>query len=179
MTLLAIALAIQKIRERFRGGHAVDFQVRQPHSRIHFDSPRGNALFQDVISRFTLDSATEFLFGACVNSLHSDLPYAYNDAVAPQFARAPNVAERFSAAFAGAQNVISMRTRVGWFWHLQELLHDRSAEHMRVVDEFLQPILEEAIAKNRAAKAQMEATGEKGSEEDETLLDHLVKLTDG
>lgn len=137
------------------------------------------AHFQDVISRFTLDSATEFLFGACVNSLHSDLPYAYNDAVAPQFARAPNVAERFSAAFAGAQNVISMRTRVGWFWHLQELLHDRSAEHMRVVDEFLQPILEEAIAKNRAAKAQMEATGEKGSEEDETLLDHLVKLTDG
>ncbi|EIW61469.1 cytochrome P450 monooxygenase pc-3 [Trametes versicolor FP-101664 SS1] len=152
------ALAIQKIRERFRGGHAVDFQ--------------------DVISRFTLDSATEFLFGACVNSLHSDLPYAYNDAVAPQFARAPNVAERFSAAFAGAQNVISMRTRVGWFWHLQELLNDRSAEHMRVVDEFLQPILEEAIAKNRAAKAQLEATGEKGSEEDETLLDHLVKLTD-
>lgn len=72
-----------------------------------------------------------------------------------------------------------MRTRVGWFWHLQELLHDRSAEHMRVVDEFLQPILEEAIAKNRAAKAQLEATGEKGSEEDETLLDHLVKLTDG
>ncbi|KAI0638092.1 cytochrome P450 monooxygenase pc-3 [Trametes polyzona] len=150
--------AIRKMKDRFRGGHAVDFQ--------------------DVISRFTLDSATEFLFGACVNSLKSDLPYAHNDPVAPRFAREPNAAERFSVAFAGAQNVISMRMRTSWFWHIEELFHDRSGEHMRVVDEFLNPILEEAIAKNRAAKAQAQAGSNDKPNDDETLLDHLVKLTD-
>ncbi|KAI0637980.1 cytochrome P450 monooxygenase pc-3 [Trametes polyzona] len=151
-------LAIRKMKERFRGGHAVDFQ--------------------DVISRFTLDSATEFLFGTCVNALKSDLPYAYNDAVAPRFAREPNAAERFSTAFAGAQELIAWRTRVSWFWHLEELFRDPTGEHLQVVDEFLNPILEEAIAKNRAAKAQDQGEGGDKQKDDETLLDHLVKLTD-
>ncbi|KAI0663216.1 cytochrome P450 monooxygenase pc-3 [Cubamyces menziesii] len=153
-------LAIKKMKERFRGGHAVDFQ--------------------DAISRFTLDSATEFLFGKCVHSLDSDLPYAYNDAVAPGHgARESSVAERFATAFAGAQHVVSIRSRTGWVWHLRELFKDDSAEHMRVVDAFLQPILEEAIAKNRAAKGQGAIEAKEGEEdEDETLLDHLVKITD-
>ncbi|KAI0677045.1 cytochrome P450 monooxygenase pc-3 [Trametes maxima] len=150
-------LAIRKMKERFSGGHAVDFQ--------------------DVISRFTLDSATEFLFGACVQSLHSDLPYAHNDPIAPQLTRTPNVAERFSAAFSSAQHVISMRSRTGWMWHLEELLHDKSAEHMAIVDAFLRPILEEAIAKNRSAKTQQRLVHPESPADEETLLDHLVKQT--
>ena len=116
-----------------------------------------------------------------MHSLDSDLPYAYNDAVAPGHgARESSVAERFAAAFAGAQHVVSIRSRTGWVWHLRELFKDDSAEHMRVVDAFLQPILEEAIAKNRAAKGQGAIAAKKGEEdEDETLLDHLVKITDG
>ncbi|KAI0368065.1 cytochrome P450 monooxygenase pc-3 [Pilatotrama ljubarskyi] len=150
-------LAIKKMKERFKGGHAVDFQ--------------------DLISRFTLDSASEFLFGTCVDSLKSDIPYAYNDPIAPKFARELSVADRFSAAFQGAQHVISMRTREGWTWHFSELLRDRSADHMSVVDAFLQPILEDAIAKKHAVKAQLEGKGETKADESETLLDHLVKLT--
>lgn len=134
---------------------------------------------QDVISRFTLDSATEFLFGRCVDSLKSDLPYAHNDQMAPKFNRERNVAERFSSAFAEAQALISQRSRVGWIWHVEEMLHDKSAEHMEVVDAYLKPILEEVVAKNRVAKAQVKAGGEDEQNDDETLLDHLVKLTDG
>ena len=70
-----------------------------------------------------------------------------------------------------------MREKIGWMWHLQELFHDKSEVHMRVVDAFLQPILEEAIAKNRAAKTRSAKFGD--DEEEETLLDHLVKITDG
>ncbi|KAH9849997.1 cytochrome P450 monooxygenase pc-3 [Lenzites betulinus] len=151
-------LAIQKIKDRFRGGHAVDFQ--------------------DVISRFTLDSATEFLFGRCVDSLKSDLPYAHNDQMTPKFNRERNVAERFSSAFAEAQALIAQRSRVGWIWHVEEMLHDKSAEHMEVVDAYLKPILEEVVAKNRVAKAQVKAGDEDEQKDDETLLDHLVKLTD-
>ncbi|KAH9894450.1 cytochrome P450 monooxygenase pc-3 [Cubamyces lactineus] len=147
---------LSKLKERFRGGHAVDFQ--------------------DAISRFTLDSATEFLFGKCVNSLDSELPYAHNDPIAPKLLKEKDAAERFSAAFTGAQEVIAMREKIGWMWHLQELFHDKSEEHMRVVDAFLKPILEEAIAKNRAAKARSAKFGEE--DEEETLLDHLVKITD-
>ncbi|KAI0772037.1 cytochrome P450 monooxygenase pc-3 [Trametes elegans] len=159
-------VAIRKMKDRFGSGHALDFQ--------------------DLISRFTIDSATEFLFGACVHSLKTDLPYAYNDPIAPGGGVTSvlgghpgrGAAERFAAAFAGAQHVITMRNRVGWPWHLQELVRDRSAEHMRVVDAFLKPILADAIAKNRGAQAQAGLGAEgKAGDEDETLLDHLVKLT--
>ncbi|OSC98998.1 cytochrome P450 monooxygenase pc-3 [Trametes coccinea BRFM310] len=151
-------LLISKMKDRFRGGHAVDFQ--------------------DAIARFTLDSATEFLFGKCVNSLESDLPYAHNDPIGPKLVREPNVAERFAQAFSEAQQVIALRWQVGWIWHMQELLRDKAAEHMQVVDQFLQPILEEAIAKNRAAKSQGSISSvDHKPDENETLLDHLVRFT--
>ncbi|KAI9066435.1 cytochrome P450 monooxygenase pc-2 [Trametes sanguinea] len=151
-------LLIAKMKDRSRGGHAVDFQ--------------------DAIARFTLDSATEFLFGKCVNSLESDLPYAHNDLIAPKLVRKPNVAERFAHAFSEAQQVIALRWQLGWVWHMQELLRDKAAEHMQVVDQFLQPILEEAIAKNRAAKTQASIGAvEHKPDDSETLLDHLVKIT--
>ena len=54
--------AIEQIKERMGQGYAVDVQVR-----VHNARPR---LFltvsQDVVSRFALDSATEFLFGMFV-----------------------------------------------------------------------------------------------------------------
>ncbi|CDO68134.1 hypothetical protein BN946_scf185003.g6 [Trametes cinnabarina] len=151
------ALLIKKMKDRFQGGHAVDFQ--------------------DAIARFTLDSATEFLCGKCVDSLESDLPYAHNDAVAPNLVRKPNVAERFARAFTEAQLIIAMRSQLGWFWHFQELLRDKTAEPMQVVDQFLTPILEEAIRRNRASRVKGMASHVKDADEDETLLDHLVKLT--
>ncbi|KAI0772038.1 cytochrome P450 monooxygenase pc-2 [Trametes elegans] len=151
-------LAIKKLKHRFAGGHAVDFQ--------------------DIVSRFTLDSATEFLFGACVNSLETDLPYAHNDPVAPRLEGELSVAERFSAAFAGAQHVIAVRSRIGWGWPLNEIRRDHSAEHMTIVDAFLEPILREAIMKNRAAKGRVVGPEKDEADESETLLDHLVKFTD-
>ncbi|TBU49014.1 cytochrome P450 monooxygenase pc-2 [Dichomitus squalens] len=147
-------LALKKMKERFRGGHAIDFQ--------------------DLISRFTMDSATEFLFGSCVHSLKSDLPYAYNDPLALGIVRSQSAADRFSAAFAAAQEVIAMRSRIGWTWRLMELWTDASKEHMKVVDEYLQPILEDAIRKNRNSTGK----GQAEADENETLLDHLVKYTD-
>ncbi|KAI0723090.1 cytochrome P450 monooxygenase pc-2 [Earliella scabrosa] len=156
-------LAIRKMKERFAGGHTLDFQ--------------------DLIARFTLDSATEFLFGACVHSLESDLPYAYNDPIAPQGMRVQSTADRFAEAFMGAQYAIAMRLRKGWSWRFEELHKDTSAEHMKIVDAYIQPILEEALRKNRAASGkEKRGGGAEGAEaeidENETLLDHLVKFTD-
>ncbi|KAF9492647.1 cytochrome P450 [Pleurotus eryngii] len=50
---------IAKIKERARAGIAMDFQ--------------------DLMGRFTLDSTTEFLFGACVNSLQVETPFLLSE----------------------------------------------------------------------------------------------------
>ncbi len=116
-----------------------------------------------------------------MHSLKSDLPYAYNDPITTQTVRVKTAADRFAEAFVGAQYVIAQRMRMGWTWRLQELFKDSTAEHMKVVDEYLQPILEEAVRKNRAAigKGKNEDGEGEDPEEAGTLLDHLVKLTDG
>ncbi|OSX65545.1 hypothetical protein POSPLADRAFT_1065282 [Postia placenta MAD-698-R-SB12] len=84
--------AIVRMRERLNAGYAVDFQ--------------------DLISRFTMDSATEFLFGTCVESLRSPLPYPHNHfptpfATQPTSQEALSRADAFSAAFLKSQHVIA------------------------------------------------------------------------
>ena len=150
--------AIKKMKAHFRNDHALDFQ--------------------DLISRFTLDSASEFLFGHCVHSLKYDLPYAHNDRPAPHVA-APSkgAAGQFSEAFSEVQEVLTDRLRTGWTWAFHEMWKGRTSDHMKVVDAYLQPILEDALKKNRFATGKSKKTTD--SDDGETLLDHLVKQTQG
>lgn len=129
------------------------------------------------MSRFTLDSATEFLFGNCVLSLSAGLPYPYNVAPAaiPTTSKA-KAADDFARAFAEAQLVISQRPPKGWIWPLFEIFKDDTTAPMRIVNSFIDSILEEAIAKKQSA----EVGGEKDVDtDDKTLLDHLVQMTTG
>ncbi|KAG2131949.1 cytochrome P450 [Suillus cothurnatus] len=145
----AIALA----KERFTAGLAIDFQ--------------------DLISRFTLDSASEFLFGHCIDSLSAGLPYPHN---APEFINAvqgDNTAAAFAHAFSQAQQGINRRLAIGQTWPLNEILADSTAQHMKVVNAFLDPILKDALEKRSMA-------GEFDKNEfadDQTLVDHLINLT--
>ena len=146
------------MKAHFRNGHALDFQ--------------------DLISRFTLDSATEFLFGQCVHSLKYDLPYAYNDRPSPAVAiTSKGAAARFAEAFSEVQDGLAFRLRVGWTWAFKEIWKGRTDDHMEVVDAYLQPILQEAVKKNRSPAAKPEKSSE--DDDEETLLDHLVKQTQG
>ena len=59
---------------------------------------------------------------------------------------------------------------------------DKSRQYMRVVDEYLHPILEEALAKKarREREEKVKRVEDADEIEDgETLLDHLVKYTSG
>ena len=150
---------------------------------------------QDLVSRFTLDSATEFLFGACVHSLRSTLPFPRNPAAsasspfaaaalapAPDREKGPDEAEAFTSALLKAEHLCSERAMQDKLWPLWEMRVDKSRAHMRVVDAYLRPILEEALVKKarreRGGKARLvEAADE--IEDGETLLDHLVKYTSG
>ncbi|THG93091.1 hypothetical protein EW026_g8045 [Hermanssonia centrifuga] len=150
--------AIRKLRDRLGEGHAVDFQ--------------------DLISRFTLDSATEFLFGSCVHSLRNSLPYPHN---VPMPGAHQSPAEDFAKAFAEAQTAIAHRARVGWIWPWSELFHDKTELPMRVVDAYLDPILKAALKKAEDEKGSGRVNEEVQDdlEENETLLDHLVRYTTG
>ncbi|KAF9489714.1 cytochrome P450, partial [Pleurotus eryngii] len=155
------------MRERSRQGLAIDFQ--------------------DLMGRFTLDSATEFLFGSCVHSLNGRLPYPYDKQLLHYSNSQPSeeVADKFADAFLQAQLIIAGRERMGWIWPLTEIWGDRTNEHMKVIDAFIAPIIKDAVQKKGLADEQKGLTGAATSDvekkddvsDDETLLDHLVKFT--
>lgn len=149
--------AIGQFRARLREGHPADFQ--------------------DMVARFTLDAATEFLFNHDLRSLSEGLPYPH--AIAEGTVAGGGV---FAAAFQQAQSVTAMRHRYGVHWPLKEFWVDNLAEPMGVVRGVLDPILRAAVAKKRAADARGGAEkknelGEREVQEGETLLDHLVNYT--
>jgi hypothetical protein len=135
-------------------------------------------ILQDVASRFTLDSATEFLFGKNVHSLSAGLPYPPDSSLAKSSASIHHSSNKFAHAFAKGQSLIAIRTRLGLHWPLFEFWEDLGRKNRRIVDEFIDPILDEAIAKNKAAKEKAPA-GKGGVAEGETLLGHLVNFTGG
>ncbi|TCD70445.1 hypothetical protein EIP91_003526 [Steccherinum ochraceum] len=143
--------ALTKLKTRLNEGHAVDFQ--------------------DLIGRFTLDVATEFLFGSCVCSLASDLPFPFNAPQSTQNAL-PNRAEEFARAFKTAQSVLSERLLLQGIWPFTEILTDRVEQPMKVVRDLLDPVFKEALSKEQMRQS----IGEK-AEEDDTLLGHLAKET--
>lgn len=154
--------AISSIVRRHREGYAIDFQ--------------------DLVSRFTLDSASEFLFDKCFHLLKEKIPYPENapQANADTSFSACSSSESFARSFAQAQFEVSRRLRLGKTWPLWEIFEDKTKAPMKVVDSFIEPILSEALHKKREAEVTAkEQTGSKKVDEDEILLDHLVKLTDG
>lgn len=145
---------IAKMKARFAEGYAVDFQ--------------------DLISRFTVDSATDFLFGSCVHALHSTLPYPHH---APAAAATPlSEGDLFAEAFREAQVAVCQRARLVWLWPWFELFTDSTAGPMRVVDAYLNPIIAKAVQRAKSAKG---AQDKNQVDEEDTLLDHLVKFTTG
>ncbi|KAJ7857738.1 cytochrome P450 [Mycena olivaceomarginata] len=155
---------ISLIKERMKSGYAIDFQ--------------------DLIGRFTMDSATEFLFGSCVNSLHASLPLPHNVAfTSPESdsARA-QVATAFSAAFNESMLHVSNRARIGWAWPLVEMWADKTVGPMEIVSAYIDPVIHDAVEKKKLAKslgvnADGETTEDKAKEEGATLLDELLNVT--
>lgn len=164
---------ITLMRERFRAGLAVDFQVR---ALTWFFIVSYSLSHQDVISRFTFDSASEFLSGHCTDTLAAELPYPYNYSGPRVASKASNMALDFATAFNAAQHIVIKRNIIGRSWPLFELVRDPMREPMKVINAFLEPILKDVIAKQEASQGLPAATKDT---EDETLLDHLVRQTTG
>ena len=149
--------ALTLLKTRLREGYAVDIQ--------------------DLFARFTLDSATEFLFGHCVHILRKGLPYSPNLA-SSKFAQRKDTdqASLFARAFANAQLTAAYRTRVGDLWPLSEMRKDMTKDDIKIVNAFIEPILQETIAKRGTPQ---DFAASKKIEEGETLLDHLITYAKG
>ncbi|KAJ3919387.1 cytochrome P450 [Lentinula edodes] len=135
--------------------------------------------FQDAIGRFTLDSATEFLFGKDVGSLGAGLPYPKGAPIIQKdsstFNHPSNV---FVRAFTQGQDQAALRGRRGDMWPLAEFWSDKVKAQRAHVDNFTNPILQkrrnEQLARGTTSRS-------KESDEDgegETFLDHLIRSTD-
>jgi len=113
------------------------------------------------------------LFTRDVRSLSAGLNYPPS---APVPSSKDHPANKFADAFLTAQSVIAQRSMSNeLFWKLIEFREDRIVGPMAVVGEVLDPIIEEAIRKKGEKRANSVADPLEG----ETLLGHLVNLTDG
>ncbi|KAI5895522.1 cytochrome P450 [Schizophyllum commune H4-8] len=147
--------AIAQLRTRLREGLPVDFQ--------------------DLVGRFTMDSATEFLFGHDVRSLADELPRPADSFPTASSSASPESELNFVTAFNDAQTACAGRMRFAEHWPLFEMGRDRVEGPMRVVRAHIEPILAEALLR----KGEREATGEKkAAPGEQTLLEHLVDYTE-
>ena len=142
---------VSKMKERFKEGIAVDVQ--------------------DVLSRFTMDTATEFLFGQNVKSLSADLPYP---STCNKASLRTHPSDRFAFAFNRAQENTFPRGIFGELWPLVDFWEDSVAKDKKITYEFTDPLIQAALEKKKAAKGMYEV-----DRDDSTLLDHLVHQTDG
>jgi len=142
---------IAKMKERFKDGITVNVQ--------------------DVLFRFTIDTATEFLFGKDVESLSGDLPYP---STYKKSSTHTHPSDQFAFAFNRVQENIFPRVFYGKLWALVEFWEDVVATDMKIVWKSIDPLIQAALEKKKAAKGVYEVNWDDG-----TLLDYLVQQTDG
>ena len=145
-------LVVSKLKERFAHGITVNVQ--------------------DLLSRYTMDTATEFLFGQDVKSLSGELPYpsTYKGYTPPR----DHPSDKFTSAFNRAQEYAYPRGFYAKAWRLIDFWEDTVASQRGITNQFIDPLIYAALRRKREAKGVYE-----GNEDDETLLDHLVRQTEG
>ncbi|KAK0499418.1 cytochrome P450 monooxygenase pc-3 [Armillaria luteobubalina] len=142
---------ISQIRARLREGFPIDFQ--------------------DVVARFTLDSATGFLFGKDVKSIAAGLPYPAESPLAnrPNFVNHPS--NLFIKAFSRGMELIAGRVQGGGTWPLVEFWKDNVQPNRAAVDRFIEPVLTKALDRK------LKGIETESDEETVSLLDLLVRST--
>lgn len=73
-----------------------------------------------------------------------------------------------------AQQIVTTRARIGYFWPLFELFGDKSAQYVDAIRQWLDPIVGQVVAD----KAQAREMGASPVEE-RSFLQHLAESTEG
>ncbi len=109
-----------------------------------------------------------------MNSTSAGLPYPAGSPLAdnPHFVNHPS--NTFVKAFAAAQEKSAFRLQRGQYWPLFEFWADAVKPHRQVVNEFVEPLLAEALK----YKGEKPVGHEKDVDEGMSLLARLVENTD-
>ena len=135
---------------------------------------------QDLLQRFTLDSAALFLWGHALNTLDLPLTQPGRVVLGPKgSAPADGGSEwdEFTNAFESVAVLITRRGVQGDTWPLLELFKDKTEEPIQAIMDWLEPLVRQAM--DRKAK-RIEGDAKVSSHDDDTVfLDYLSDRTDG
>lgn len=157
-----------------------DFQIFEKHtnltlnllSRITASGLPCDA--QDLYARFTLDSASEFLFGSNLDTLSLSLPEPGKAKMGPKGSATNDEFGSFAQAFETAQCVVTQRARLGYFWPVAELLNNNIKKASRITKQWLDPLVQRAIDEKLKAKR----AGIEAPISERTFLEHLAQSTE-
>jgi len=162
---------------RLDAGYPVDFQVRTSHHPIRCPAL---TVDQDLVSRFTIDSTTELLSGSDIRTLSAGLPYPSSFPLANTDAFVNHPSNKLAHAFVTGQYLTALRIQRGSSWPLAEFWKDKVKPHRKIVDQFIEPILAEALARRVAIGSNSDKKEEKDEDEDEeTFLNQLINHIQG
>lgn len=133
---------------------------------------------QDLLSRFTLDTASEFLFGVPLDTLKYPLTTPGRVTLGPKGAipvEDQSEFDPFTEAFENVAVRITRRGAQGPAWPLRELFHDETEDSIDRIFEWINPLVEQALAR----KDEDRKAGIMRTEEDNVFLDFLASSTDG
>ena len=121
--------------------------------------PNDSLDLEDLVARFTVDTASEFLFGENLNTL------SYAD----------DGFGSFTNAFMGIQAQVCKRNMLGNFWPLLELFEDKSERHKKVIRGWVDPLVARAVQ----IQKEMKEKGQTADPNDCTFLEYLATKTQG
>ncbi|KAJ3511200.1 hypothetical protein NLJ89_g4237 [Agrocybe chaxingu] len=156
-----------------------DFEIYERNCHLSLNQARDRLSegypveFQDLVSRFTLDSASEFLFCQSVGSLSAGISYPPSAARENPISFYNHPSRVFAQAFTDAQLRLALRLGVGNEWLLTEFFGDKIQPLRKVMDDFTEPLMKAALEKRE--RDLQEKVDEKT--EEPNLLAHLVKHT--
>ncbi|KAF7352323.1 hypothetical protein MVEN_01196000 [Mycena venus] len=163
-------------RERISDFETFDSHTRDALAHMKKRLAEGYPIdIQDCVSRFTLDSATEFLFGKSVDSMSAGLVYPESSPLASSPAFVNHPSNTYVRAFTYGQLLMTKRGVFSTKWPLLEMWKDRVKPHRETADTYIEPILDAALERKKAKERDLE-DGKR--DEGATFLSHLVEATD-
>lgn len=121
--------------------------------------PNESLDLEDLFARFTVDTASEFLFGENLNTLSFG-----NDGF-----------HSFTHSFMDIQAILLNRSLLGNFWPLLELFVDKTAGHQKVIRGWVDPLVVRAVQ----IQKEMKEKGQTVDPNDCTFLEYLATTTQG
>ena len=122
-----------------------------------------------MVSRFTIDLTTQFLFGHDACTLSAGLPYSASSSLADSSEFVNHSSNKLVDAFTASQLLIALCARQGAIWPLMEFWVDKVKPHKKVIDEFIELILADALTRRASVESQSSAEKEKADDDGECI----------